>query len=173
MYVKFSPRDLNPGPYPLTPHKHLYLWSDHRIKGVRWYVLRVLKLNRSRVKFSISNYLSNRKCWTVPTKNASETATSYAWKVYFKRRMVSKKNDMKEKTQQNEKIWGKLLLVYRKNMSQNLLLFVGDHASLNVKAVLQYYIWERDGEREKHSFGSLSLSFPSMIYWLKLALHFL
>lgn len=30
------------------------------------------------------------------------------------------KNDTKEKTQRNEKIWGKLLIVYRKNMSQNL-----------------------------------------------------
>ena len=32
MYVKFPPRDLNPGLYPPTPHKHLYLWSDHRTK---------------------------------------------------------------------------------------------------------------------------------------------
>ena len=25
-------------PYPLTPipHKHLYLWSDHRTKGIQW-----------------------------------------------------------------------------------------------------------------------------------------
>ena len=133
-----------------------------------------MKLNRSRVKFSISNYLSNRKCWTVPTTQKC----FWNWKVIcmkslFQTKDGGKKNDMKEKTQRNEKIWGKLLIGYRKNMSQNLLLFVGDHASLNVKAVLQYYIWERDGEREKHSFGSLSLSFPSMIYWLKLALHFL
>ena len=32
MYVKFPPRDLNPGLYPPTSHKHLYLWSDHRTK---------------------------------------------------------------------------------------------------------------------------------------------
>ena len=27
---------LEPWPLPSTPHKHLYLWSDHRTKGVRW-----------------------------------------------------------------------------------------------------------------------------------------
>ena len=27
---------LEPGPLPPTLHKHLYLWSDHRTKGVRW-----------------------------------------------------------------------------------------------------------------------------------------
>ena len=30
---KFEPRPLFP-----TPHKHLYLWSDHRVKGVRYEV---------------------------------------------------------------------------------------------------------------------------------------
>ena len=29
---------LEPGPLPPTLHKHLYLWSDHRTKGVRWWV---------------------------------------------------------------------------------------------------------------------------------------
>ena len=33
--VKLSPRNLNPDPYPSTPHKYLYLWSDHRANGVR------------------------------------------------------------------------------------------------------------------------------------------
>ena len=27
---------LEPRPLPPTPHKHLCLWSDHRIKGVQW-----------------------------------------------------------------------------------------------------------------------------------------
>ena len=35
MCVKFPLVDLNPDLYPLTPHKHLYLWSDHRTKGVQ------------------------------------------------------------------------------------------------------------------------------------------
>ena len=39
MCVKFPPGDLNPDfcPLPPTPHKHLYLWSDHRTKGAQLY----------------------------------------------------------------------------------------------------------------------------------------
>ena len=152
----------------------LYIWAAWYIFCFKYYLcfLRVLKLIRSRVKFSISNYLSNRKCWTVPTKNASETETSYAWKVYFKRRMVGKKWHEREDTTEWENM-GETVDSLQKEYEPKPLLFVGDHSSLNMKAVLQYYIWERDGEREKHWFESLSLSFPSMIYWLKLALHFL
>ena len=43
--MKLSPGDLNPGlcpPHP-TPHKHLYLWSDYRTKGVRWSGGKLLK----------------------------------------------------------------------------------------------------------------------------------
>ena len=29
-------------PLPPTPYKHIYLWSDHRTKGVRWLVLDIL-----------------------------------------------------------------------------------------------------------------------------------
>ena len=35
MYVKLFPRDLN-STFTSTLHKHLYLWSDHHIKGVQW-----------------------------------------------------------------------------------------------------------------------------------------
>ena len=34
MCVKFSPKDLNPAP---IPYKNLYLLSDHRANGARWY----------------------------------------------------------------------------------------------------------------------------------------
>ena len=37
MCVKLLPGDLKPRPLPPTPHKHLYLWSDHHTKGMRWY----------------------------------------------------------------------------------------------------------------------------------------
>jgi len=37
MYVKLPSGDLNSSPCPPTPHTHLYLWSDHRAKGARWY----------------------------------------------------------------------------------------------------------------------------------------
>jgi len=36
MCAKLSLGDLNPDPYPLTLHKHLYFWSDHRAKGAWW-----------------------------------------------------------------------------------------------------------------------------------------
>ena len=36
MYVKLPP-GLESQPLLLTPHK--YLWSDHRTKGMRWYLL--------------------------------------------------------------------------------------------------------------------------------------
>lgn len=47
----------------------LYIWAAWYIFCFKYYLcfLRVLKLIRSRVKFSISNYLSNRKCWSLPT----------------------------------------------------------------------------------------------------------
>ena len=35
MYVKLPPKNLNPGPTPQTPHKHLYLWNSHCTKGVQ------------------------------------------------------------------------------------------------------------------------------------------
>ena len=35
MYVKLFPRDLNSTLTSIS-HKHLYLWSDHHIKGVQW-----------------------------------------------------------------------------------------------------------------------------------------
>ena len=37
MCVKLLLGDLNPNPYPPhpTPHKHLYLWNDHRTKSMR------------------------------------------------------------------------------------------------------------------------------------------
>ena len=35
--MKLSPGDLNTDPYPPTPHKHLYLWSDHHTKGAQWF----------------------------------------------------------------------------------------------------------------------------------------
>ena len=35
MYVKLPSGDLNSSLTP-TPNKHLYLWSNHRIKGARW-----------------------------------------------------------------------------------------------------------------------------------------
>ena len=33
---------------PLTPHKHLYLWSDYRTKGARWlyFVFLIVKVMR-------------------------------------------------------------------------------------------------------------------------------
>jgi len=34
MYVKLSHKDLNLSSFPPSPHKHLYLWSDHYTKGV-------------------------------------------------------------------------------------------------------------------------------------------
>ena len=37
MCVTLSPRDLNPDSYPLTFHKHLYLWSDYHTKSVQWF----------------------------------------------------------------------------------------------------------------------------------------
>jgi len=33
--VRFGSGDLNLTLAP-TPHKHLYLWSDHRAKGAQW-----------------------------------------------------------------------------------------------------------------------------------------
>ena len=33
---------LEPWPLPLTPHKHLYLWSDYHTEGVWWCVLAFL-----------------------------------------------------------------------------------------------------------------------------------
>lgn len=59
-------------------------------------------------------------------------------KSLFQTKDGGKKNDMKEKTQRNEKIWGDDSL--QKEYEPKPFLFVGDHASLNVKAVLQYYI---------------------------------
>ena len=35
MCVKLFPENLNFGPYSLTPHKHLYLWSDYRTKSAQ------------------------------------------------------------------------------------------------------------------------------------------
>ena len=34
--MKLSLQDLNPDSYPPTPHKHLYFWSNLRIKDVWW-----------------------------------------------------------------------------------------------------------------------------------------
>ena len=42
MCVKFLPEDLNPGPLPFTPHKHLYLWSDDHIKSVTNYTIPII-----------------------------------------------------------------------------------------------------------------------------------
>ena len=39
MCMNLLPEDLNPNPYPTTPHKHLYLWSDHHTKGAQWSLL--------------------------------------------------------------------------------------------------------------------------------------
>ena len=50
--MKFSPRDLNSGPY-LTPHKHLYLWSNHCTKGAQCYHLTLLILLRLKISVSI------------------------------------------------------------------------------------------------------------------------
>ena len=36
MWVKFSCRDLNTGPYLPTFHKHLYLWSDYHAMGASY-----------------------------------------------------------------------------------------------------------------------------------------
>ena len=36
MYIKLSLGDLNLQLLPSTPYKHLYLWNDHRTKGVWW-----------------------------------------------------------------------------------------------------------------------------------------
>ena len=32
-FWRIEPQSLSP-----TPHKHLYLWSNHRTKGVQWYI---------------------------------------------------------------------------------------------------------------------------------------
>ena len=36
MCVKLPPRDLKSSPCLLHPHKHLYLWSNHRTKNAQW-----------------------------------------------------------------------------------------------------------------------------------------
>ena len=49
MCVKLPPEDLNFGPYPPPPipHKHLYLWSDYRTKGVWWYLIKLYHDNNN------------------------------------------------------------------------------------------------------------------------------
>ena len=44
MYVKFSPRNLNPGPYLFAPYKHLYLSNDHHAMDVQWLKVQKLEL---------------------------------------------------------------------------------------------------------------------------------
>ena len=42
---------------PPTPHKHLYLWSDHHIKSARWWILNLLEC------FSIVKYRILKKLY--------------------------------------------------------------------------------------------------------------
>ena len=56
---------LEPRPLPPTPHKHLYLWNDHRTKGVQWfryYILyryRCIKLTKIVSWISVRSYAYN------------------------------------------------------------------------------------------------------------------
>ena len=58
-FWRLEPRPLSP-----TPHKHLFLWSDYRTKGARWYLDKLTILVRvclivsyvKQIKFMIGEF---------------------------------------------------------------------------------------------------------------------
>ena len=60
MCVKLPFGDLNPDSCAPTPHKHLYLWSNHRTKGARWYLLSIIWKHQNCV---FSFHHPNSKFW--------------------------------------------------------------------------------------------------------------
>ena len=65
MCIKFHFENLNLT-LALTPHKYLYLWSDHRTKGGRWYY--IYNFNLLKVKYMVKTGCTTYNILTLKVK---------------------------------------------------------------------------------------------------------